>query len=239
MAVTENATSREVWAKPRGLGLLVRMFRYHAIYRKFRDATLIGRDAYLANLYLVDKHLADPSLRHGCIVECGTWRGGMAAGMALLGGSERSYYFFDSFEGLPPATAGDGSYAREWQQERDGSRYRNNCIATLEEFMQTMAVVGLPRDRLHVIKGFFEHSFPSAPVPPIAVLRLDADWYDSTMLCLETFWRHLLPRALVVIDDYYDWEGCRKAVHAFLAKHGAAEALRQSRFGKIAYLVKE
>ena len=224
--------------KSRGLELLRRAGRYYAIYRRFRGRTLIGRDAYMTNLYLVDKHLANPALADGAIVECGTWRGGMAAGMVLIGGPDRDYFFFDSFEGLPPATAEDGEYATWWQQHRDGTAYFDNCTASYDDFMATMAEVPLPRQRLHVHKGFFETTLPGVDMPPIAVLRLDADWYESTMLCLEHFWNRLLPGALVLIDDYYAWEGCRKATHAFLARHGATEAIQQSRFGKFAYIVK-
>jgi O-methyltransferase len=225
--------------RPRGLRLVGRFLRYAAAYRRFRLSTLVGRDAYVANLYLVDKHLADPALAGGCVVECGTWRGGMAAGLALIGGCDRDYFFFDSFEGLPAATAEDGDYATWWQAHRDGTPHRDNCTASFDEFMATMGRVALPSARLHVHEGFFEATLPCADVPPVAVLRLDADWYESTMLCLEYFWDRMLPGALVVIDDYYAWEGCRKAMHAFLARRGAKEAIRQSRFGKFAYLVRE
>lgn len=225
--------------RPRGFRLVIRFLRYAAAYWRFRSRTLVGRDAYLANLYLVDKHLAEPALADGCVVECGTWRGGMAAGLALIGGFDRDYFFFDSFEGLPPATAEDGADAASWQAHRDGTPYHDNCIASIDEFMATMGRVALPSARLHVHKGLFEATLPRANVPPVAVLRLDADWYESTMLCLEYFWDRMLPRALVLIDDYYAWEGCRKAMHAFLARRGAKEAIRQSRFGRFAYLVRE
>lgn len=225
--------------KPRGLRLLRNVARYYSIYRKFRTFTLIERDAYVANLYLVDKYLADPALAEGCIVECGTWRGGMAAGMALIGGAAPHYHFFDSFEGLPPTSQEDGTYAKRWQEHRDGTAYFDNCTASYEEFMETISRAGLPAGRLHVHKGFFEATFPRTDVPPIAILRLDADWYQSTMLCLEKFWDRLLPGALVLIDDYYAWEGCRKAVHAFLARRDATEAIQKSHVGKVAYLVKD
>src|SRR5271154_5691585 len=89
-------------AKPaRGLRLVARLLWYEAIYRRFRQRTMIGRDAYLANLYLADRCLSHAAAGGGCVVECGTWRGGMAAGLATLGGPARDYYFFDTFAGLP------------------------------------------------------------------------------------------------------------------------------------------
>ena len=79
---------------------------------------------------------------------------------------------------------------------------------------------------------------PHVETGPVAVLRLDGDWYKSTMQCLDTFWDRVMPGGLVLIDDYYAWEGCTKAVHAFLAKRKAREAIRQSRLGKVAYIVR-
>jgi O-methyltransferase len=175
-------------------------------------------------------------MAHGAIVECGTWRGGMAAGLATIGGPERDYHFFDSYAGLPPATAEDGAYAQHAHHSGDGL-YCDKNTASLEEFMATLAHVGLPRGRLNVHKGLFAETFPTVTVGAVAVLRLDADWYSSTVQCLEKFWDRLLPGALVLIDDYYAWEGCTKAVHAFLAARGAAEPIYQSRIGKVAYLL--
>ena len=223
---------------PRGLAALPRFLRYHRIHRKFRAFTMVDRAAYIANLYLADRALADPALARGAIVECGTWRGGMAAGLATLGGPDRDYWFFDSFAGLPTVGPEDGEAARRWQADEKGASYLDNCRASREEFARVIAAARLPPQRLHVCAGFFEDTFPTVAAPPIAVLRLDADWYKSTLLCLEKFWDGLLPGALVLLDDYYAWEGCRKAVHAFLARRQAPEAIRQSRFGKVAHIVK-
>ncbi|HEV2302051.1 MAG TPA: TylF/MycF/NovP-related O-methyltransferase [Stellaceae bacterium] len=222
----------------RGLAALPRFLLYHRIHRRFRDFTMVGRAAYIANLYLADRALADPALAGGAVIECGTWKGGMAAGLARLGGPGRDYWFFDSFAGLPPVGEKDGEAARRWQADAAGPSYLDNCRASREAFARVIGRVALPPERVHICAGFFVDTFPAVAVPPVAVLRLDADWYESTLLCLEKFWPNLLPGALVLIDDYYAWEGCRKAVHAFLARREAAEAIRQSRFGKVAYMVK-
>ena len=59
------------------------------------------------------------------------------------------------------------------------------------------------------------------------------------MQCLDALWDRVMPGGLVLIDDYYAWEGCTKAVHAFLAKRQAREPIRQSRSGKVCFIVKE
>jgi hypothetical protein len=238
MSTTIAAAAAPPSRSVRGLAALPRFLLYHRIHRRFREFTMVARAAYIANLYLADRAFAAAALKGGAVVECGIWRGGMAAGLAVLGGPDRDYWFFDSFAGLPPVGAEDGEDARRWQQDKEGPRYFDNCRVSRAEFASVIGRAGLPPQRLNICAGFFADTFPTVAVPPIAVLRLDADWYDSTLLCLEKFWESLLPGALVLLDDYYAWEGCRKAVHAFLAHRKAAEAIRQSRFGKVAYIVK-
>jgi O-methyltransferase len=216
----------------------LKLLWYYRMFKRFREFTMVDRNAYIANLCLVERALAAPGLDAGCIIECGTWRGGMAAGLLTVGGTSREYHFFDSFMGLPPASVEDGEEARQWQANKDGPRFFNNCTATMEEFMMVVGTVDIPPKHVHVYKGFFEETFPDFQAPPISVLRLDADWYNSTMMCLQKFWDTLLPGAIILIDDYYDWEGCRKAVHSFLAQRNAREAIRQSCFGRVCYIVK-
>jgi len=182
--------------------------------------------------------LRNPDLNRGSVVECGTWRGGMSAGMVEMAGLHRNFHFFDSFEGLPPAGERDGEKAKEYMSAPIHYDY-GDCGASLEEFKQTLSMTGCPEENIGIHKGFFENTLPHFSPPPIAILRLDADWYDSTMICLEKFWDHVLPGGLILIDDYYVWEGCSKAVHAFFAKREATAHLRQGPIGRVAFIIKE
>jgi O-methyltransferase len=179
--------------------------------------------------------LKDESLKDGAIIECGTWRGGMSAGMIEIGGFDRDYFFFDSFEGLPPAGEIDGKKAKEYEDSLSAP----GCEASLEEFKQTISMTGCPAGKIHVYKGFFESTFPEFCPPKIAVLRLDADWYESTMICLNKFWDHVLPGGLILLDDYHYWEGCSRAVHEFLAKRGVPESIRQGSIGRVCFMIKK
>jgi O-methyltransferase len=213
--------------------------KYERIFRRFSTFSMVGHDAYVANLLLAEQALARTGLHGGCIIECGTWRGGMAAGLMVVGGKKRCYYFFDSFKGLPAAGEEDGDEARRWQMNKLGPRYFDNCSATLEEFRKVISLAWNPQDNVHIHEGWFDLTFPNVTTPPISVLRLDVDWYRSTMMCLDKFWDSLLPGAVILIDDYYDWEGCRKAVHAFLARKHAREAICQSSLGGVSYILKQ
>jgi hypothetical protein len=48
-----------------------------------------------------------------------------------------------------------------------------------------------------------------------------------------------MPNGLIIIDDYYDWPGCARAVHEFLAETRSTERLRQTPGGQVAYMIKE
>jgi hypothetical protein len=214
------------------------MIRGLRLFSKYRSRTMIGPRAYAENLALIAMSLRNPSLDEGAVIECGTWRGGMSAGMIQVGGPQRRYVFFDSFEGLPPAGEHDGQEAKEYQRNTASPTYYDNCTASLEEFETTISLTGVPSERIAIHKGFFEETLPKFASPPIAILRLDADWYESTMVCLEKFWDYLLPGGLLLIDDYHVWEGCSRAVHAFLARRDAKESIKQGPIGRVAFLVK-
>jgi len=153
----------------------------------------------------------------GAFVECGAWKGGAAAVMAAVaraGGRGRRTWVFDSFEGLPEPGAADGADARRWA---------GKCAARLEE-VERLLFERLRLDRGQVLlrKGWFQDTLPAAraEIGPIAVLRLDADWYESTRLCLEHLYDGVAPGGFVILDDYGFWEGFRRAVDEFLDRRG-------------------
>jgi O-methyltransferase len=208
------------------------------LFSKYRHRTMIPGRQYAENLALISLVLRNPDLDGGSIIECGTWRGGMSAGMIEAAGIHRSYHFFDSFEGLPPADERDGEHGKEFQRNTSSPTYYDNCRASLEEFEQTIAITGCPVKNIGIHKGFFDSTLPGFSCPPIAVLRLDADLYASTMICLEKFWDHVLPGGLILIDDYYAWEGCSSAVHVFLVERASKEHIRQGPIGRVAFIIK-
>jgi O-methyltransferase len=188
--------------------------------QKYRDFTMIPTRAYVSNLLVTSAYAQVP----GCVVECGVWRGGMSAGMAEALGPDRRYYLFDSFEGLPEAKPIDGPAALQWQTDKNGATYHDNCRAEQEFAERAMRMSGA-RD-YQLIKGWFDQTLPNfVPEQPIAILRIDADWYDSVMCCLVHLTRHLAPGAIVILDDYWTWDGCSKATHRFLADRDATARL--------------
>lgn len=193
---------------------------------------MVPKHAYALNLDLVRRfaHV------EGVVVECGTWRGGMIAGMACVLGNQREYLLFDSFEGLPDAQDVDGQSAKAYQANKDSPFYYDNCRAEIEEAREAMSLSGVSKYSLH--KGYFHETLPHFPQDrTIAILRLDADWYESTMTCLE----HLYPRVavggVILIDDYHTWDGCSRALHEYLSRNRLNDRISQWH-NDVAYIVK-
>jgi O-methyltransferase len=166
----------------------------------------------------------------GDFVECGVWRGGASFLIADLlrqaGVQDRKVWLFDSFEGLPPPDQIDGAAAMAYTQNPAGPGAHDNCCASLEEVQRTVTALGLTA-YTECVKGWFEQTLPATRdrIGPIAILRIDGDWYSSVRCCLDTLYDQVVDGGLVVLDDYYTWEGCAIAVHEFLGTRRLAHRI--------------
>jgi O-methyltransferase len=203
------------------------------LYARYRDVTMTPPAVFADNLALCAEYGKQP----GLVVECGVWRGGMSAAIAEVLGPAHVYYLFDSFEGLPPADLEkDGQRAVAYQADPTAWDYFDNCRAEIAFAEDAMRRSGVPAVRF--VKGWYRDTLCGfIPPEPIVVLRLDADWYESTRQCLQVLFPHVARGGLMLIDDYYSWDGCTRAVHEYLAQRDAQERIRQSPAG-VAYLVK-
>ncbi len=184
---------------------------YSSFYKKNKDYTMIDEKTYINNLKIAEK----TKNITGDIVECGVWRGGMIAGIAESMGPKSKYYLYDSFEGLPNPTEIDGAKAMDWQNNPDEEHYHDNCRAEIKFANEAMIKTGVD---FELIKGWFENTIPFHKHENISLLRLDADWYESTIICLNHLFPKVVLGGIIIIDDYYSWEGCSKAVHDYLSE---------------------
>lgn len=156
----------------------------------------------------------------GAIVECGVWKGGsiMAALKALNNDKlVREVYLYDTFEGMSEPTEVDknenGKLAKQIIDEDNFQK----CISNLDEVMQNVKSTGYPSDNLHFIKGKVEDTIPNKIPDKIALLRLDTDWYESTLHELNNLFPLLVKDGVLIIDDYGHWNGCKKAVDEYFS----------------------
>jgi hypothetical protein len=169
----------------------------------------------------------------GAFVECGVWRGGSAVIMGLAAKRHnpvRPLHLFDSFEGLPEPGAEDGARAAEYSEGKAGGRLVGiaKCDATLEYVrMALFEQARLSPANVFFHKGWFQDTLPAdaKTIGNIAVLRLDGDWYESTKICLEYLYPLLSQNGVIILDDYFCWEGCRKATDEYRNQHGITDPI--------------
>lgn len=120
----------------------------------------------------------------GDLIETGVWRGGavifMRAILASYGDTSRVVWAADSFEGVPkpdaerfPADAADTHWTF------------HELAVSLEEVKANFARYGLLDEQVRFLPGWFRDTLPTAPFERLAVLRLDGDLYESTIVALE------------------------------------------------------
>ena len=199
--------------------------RYDATLREHgwdwpsKAQTMVGVKR-LANARLLAEHVIQKRIP-GDLMETGVWRGGVCimlrAVLAAHGDMERRVWAADSFAGLPapdagkyPADSGDVFH-----------EYRDLCVS-LDEVKANFQKYGLLDDRVVFLKGWFKDTLPAADISALALLRLDGDMYESTIVPLDALYDRVSPGGFVIIDDYHVVEGCRRAVHDFLGRRNLA-----------------
>lgn len=196
-------------------------YRNLRLFYAVRPFTMVPYEG-LFNVHELANLIEDKKIP-GAFVECGVWKGGCSALMAAVAkkkGGGRLTWLFDSFEGLPEPTGMDGVEARKLAKNRISGELRpiGEAVGTLESVEEVFSKLKIDPQTIKIVKGWFQDSLPNYKdkIGPISLLRLDGDWYESTKTCLENLYDHVVPGGYIIIDDYGHWEGCQKAVDAFL-----------------------
>jgi O-methyltransferase len=142
----------------------------------------------------------------GDFVECGTYKGGSSAILSGFLQPERHLWLYDSFQGLPSTSAKDGEDAVEWI---------GKCAAEVADVQKVLGDVSAPMERCHIQPGWFQDTFQQTLPKQVALLHCDADWYDSVLLVLNTFYDCIPQGGCIILDDFGFWEGCREAFYDF------------------------
>jgi hypothetical protein len=197
---------------------------HHAILDLVRPYSRTSPEAIYAVIEAV-KYVARRRIP-GAIVECGVWRGGsmMAAAKTLMDVHDtgRDLYLFDTFEGMSAPTDRDVDLTDRGAAELMARSDRQDDTSIwasvgLDDVKRSMAKVGYPETRIHYVRGKVEETLPAHAPAPIALLRLDTDWYESTRHELEHLYPRLVSGGVLLIDDYGHWKGARQATDEFIA----------------------
>jgi asparagine synthase (glutamine-hydrolysing) len=172
----------------------------------------------------------------GDFLEFGVALGGSGICLARALDGARRYLGFDVFGMIPPPSAADGQdvlsryevIAAGQSAGIEGDRYYGYVENLRDAVKASFARFGCPVDdaRVQLVRGLFEETLPRQGEVAIAFAHIDCDWYEPVTYCLNYVWPRLSPGGFVVLDDYNDWSGCRKATDVFIAAHPEAAAVR-------------
>jgi O-methyltransferase len=174
---------------------------------KVKPTFTMVKSRNLVNLFSLVEKVNEMNLP-GDIVECGVWNGGASATMAFACRNtdvprDRIFWLFDSFEGLPPPGPRDG-------KTENKHFFNGMCRGNVSSVKTIFEKLNLPLNNIRIVKGWFEATLEGAAVDRIAVLHIDADWYDSVKYVLDTFYEKVVPGGFVVLDALEDFISQRK-----------------------------
>ncbi|OGY21977.1 MAG: hypothetical protein A3A65_02945 [Candidatus Chisholmbacteria bacterium RIFCSPLOWO2_01_FULL_49_14] len=185
------------------------------IIKKVRAFSMLSPDR-LENLLRLANEVVRGAVP-GDFVECGACRGGsgaVVAHVAKLEGWKRNVWLFDSFMGHPePSVISglDSEIMKDWA---------GTMIASQADVRKALKTVdAYSEEHIRIVPGWFQDSLLSKPIREIALLHIDADWYDATLLCLEKLYLSIVAGGYLVIDDYDNpsFPGVKQAVREFFA----------------------
>ena len=162
----------------------------------------------------------------GDVIECGVCNGGTAAVLARFATHSRltrTVWLLDSFQGMPEVTPEDGVGVGEDPAEAHVGKE----VGDQKRVHDVLRSVRADLSRVRIVSGWFQDTFPSVTAKEIAILNIDADWYESVKLCLNTFYDRVVSGGFVSFDDYGHWPGCRRAVDEFFQSRGLSYKLHQ------------
>jgi hypothetical protein len=203
-------------------------------------------DGNEALMYILDNKI------EGAIVECGIYKADfeyMWIRKLQEKNEIRDIYMYDTFQGLTKPSEYDYTTAhatlynmnsddvyKYWLDNKINNNQNNWCYCSLEDVQNRLHSTGYPQDKLHYVVGDVMQTLNQIVPDKIAILRLDTDWYESSMFELEKLYDKVVENGVIIFDDYFHWDGQRRATDNFfqkINKHYIIQSLNNGKTGSI------
>jgi O-methyltransferase len=199
---------------------------FRTLWNEIREFTMTGMERGYGLCQAV-RYIEARELR-GDFVECGVWKGGscmlMMRTLQQLG-RERRVWLYDTFSGMPDPgeediIAWNRRPVREKREEelKEGKDSFAHWAVGLSRVRANIALTGYPDELTRYVPGDVAETVLKEAPKRIALLRLDTDWYASTLAELERLYPLLEEGGVLIIDDYGHFEGARRAVDEYFAR---------------------
>jgi O-methyltransferase len=144
----------------------------------------------IEHLLMATQIMRVPKAVEGCVVECGSFKGGSATNLSLVCAlCDRQMEIFDSFAGLPEPTAVDAEHLLV--TVRQVHTYAKGAWkGALEEVKGNITRFG-DVERCNFNVGYFDESLPKFQNRKVVFAFLDVDLRTSLETCLMYLWPQL------------------------------------------------
>lgn len=169
-------------------------------------------------------HAVEEKKVPGLFIEAGCALGGSAILLASVKSAERPLRVYDVFGMIPSPTSEDTEDVHqryrmivEGKSQGIGNDtyygYEDNLYARVQDNFTSFGI-DCERESVSLIKGLLQQTMDIRE--PVALAHIDVDWYEPVKTCMERIFPRLAVGGHLILDDYHDWGGCRKAVDEYL-----------------------
>jgi asparagine synthase (glutamine-hydrolysing) len=163
----------------------------------------------------------------GIFLEAGVALGGSAIYVSSVKNKETPFYLYDVYDMIPPPSEKDDKdvhdrYNKIVSGKSSGINgnvyygYQKDLLEVVKNNFKNFKLDS-EENNIHFVKGKFQDEMKISE--KIAFAHLDCDWYESVKYCLEEIHPNLSKGGEILIDDYFHYSGCKKAVDEFLDKN--------------------
>jgi cephalosporin hydroxylase len=196
--------------------------RYEGLDADVDALTMIGYKR-LTNVEFCLDHIRRNQIP-GDMIETGVWRGGtcifIRAYLEVYQMTGHKVWVADSFCGLPEPDVAN------YPEDRNlGLHTIEGLSVGLEEVKANFKAFDLLDNQVVFLKGWFRDTLPEAPIVKLSLLRLDGDYYESTIDALFWLYPKLSAGGYCIVDDWGAIPACRKAVHDYRTLFGLDECI--------------
>ena len=193
----------------------------------------------------------------GVIIECGVQSGNFEhiwINELLQNDVVRDIYLYDTFGGLVKPSEYDytcdnatlfkmdkDEVYKIWESHIINDKVNGWCYTPLEIVQNRLNSTGYPPSKLHYVVGdVMETLKDKSKIPEkIAILRLDTDWYESSKYELEQMYDNVVTGGVIIFDDYYHWDGQRRATDDYFKNRNIHYDFVDLHNGKTSAIIKK
>ena len=187
--------------------------------KKLTYLTMVKLESLVESCKFVESNNID-----GDIVETGCALGGSSILLASQKNTNRNLYVYDMFGQIPEPTKEDPPEVhKRYEIIKKGSAtgiggnkyygYETDLLKIVKNNFTDFGI-DIDENNINFIQGDIRETLQINQ--KISLAHIDVDWYEPVKISLEKIYNNLSFYGTIILDDYYDWGGCRKAVDEFL-----------------------